>query len=126
MAKATDQSKAGSVTVATVAARDEARQIANKLEAVGIASVLTAEQDLDTQNRRHRFSEIKVQVSRADAMRAVQLLREKDGGASAPSGDAASVPQRSINLLGRADWRHGALGIVAIIGLAAFLAAWLF
>jgi len=126
MAKATDQSKAGSVTVATVPARDEARRIAGKLEAAGIACVLTAERDLDTPNRSHRFNEIKVQVSRADALRAVQLLREKDGEASAPSGDEACSTRRSSTPLSRGDWRQVTMGILAMVALAAFLAAWLF
>ena len=126
MAKATDQSKTGSVTVATVAARDEARRIAGKLEALGIACVLTAEKDLDRANGGLRFGEIKVQVGRADAMRAVQLLRDKDGGAGAPLGDQQDGSQRIVISPDRADWRQAALGILVIIGLAAVLAAWLF
>jgi len=129
MAKASDQSKAGSVTVATVRAREAAQRIAGKLEAVGIACFLTVERDLDTRtkvNRGKEISEIKVQVSRADAPRAVQLLRDKDDGGGAPPRNDEFVARRSRAWLPVEGWLQAALGIVAMVGLAALLAAWLF
>ena len=126
MAKATDQSKTGSVTVATVRAREEAHHIAGKLEAAGIACILTVERELDTPVHGNRFKEIKVQVSRADAPRAVQLLRDKDDHVGAlPRGDEF-IARRSGASLPVQGWRQAALGIVAMVGLAALLAAWLF
>jgi hypothetical protein len=129
MAKATDQSKAGSVTVATVRAREEAQRIASKLEAAGIACILTVERDPDTPtkgNRGKEISEIKVQVSRADALRAVQLLRDKENDGAARPRDDEFVARRSRTWLPVEGWRQAVLGIVAMVGLAALLAAWLF
>jgi len=126
MAKATDQSKAGSVTVATVRAREEAQRIASKLEAAGIACFLTVERTLVQPTKGHRFKEIKVQVSRADAMRAVQLLRDKDDGTGARPRTDEVVAQRSGSWLGGRDWRRAAISLIAMVGLAALLAAWLF
>jgi hypothetical protein len=129
MAKATDQSKAGSVTVATVRAREEATPIASKLEAAGIACILTVERDPDTANKRNRgkeISEIKVQVSRMDAQRAVQLLRDKENDGAARPWDNEFFARRSRGWLPVEGWRQAVLGIVAMVGLAALLAAWLF
>ena len=129
MAKATDQSKAGSVTVATVRSRQEATPIASKLEAAGIASNLTVERDPDTPTKRNRgkeIGEIKVQVSRADAQRAVQLLRDKVNDSAARPWDGEFVARQSGTWLPVKGWRQAVLGIVAMVGLAALLAAWLF
>lgn len=126
MAKATDQSKTGSVTVATVRAREEAQHIASKLAAAGIACFLTAERDPDTQIRVKRFKEIKVQVSRADAQRAVQLLRDKETDAGAPRCGNEAYARRLGTVWPVKGWRQAVLGIVAMVGLAALLAAWLF
>lgn len=126
MAKATDQSKTGSVTVATVRAREEAQRLAGKLEAAGIACFLTAERDLDRPIKGNRFNEIKVQVSRADALRAVQLLRDKDIEAGARPRARGFFARRLGTGLPIKGWRQAVLGIVAMVGLAALLAAWLF
>jgi len=126
MANPTDQSQTGNVTVATVRDRDEARPISSRLEAAGIACILTVERDADKAVKRHRFREIKIQVSRADATRAVQLLREKDGhDCVLPAGEATSA--RPPDTRKRpADWRQEVMGVIAIVGLAALLAWWLF
>ena len=126
MAKATDQSKTGSVTVATVRGRDEAQPIAQKLEAAGISCILTVERDLDRAVKGQRFKEIKVQVSRADALRAVRLLRDKDDDGGEPRQGIEFIARRLGAWLPVADWRQVVLGIVAMIGIAALLAAWLF
>jgi len=129
MAKATDQSKAGSVTVATVRAREEAMSIASKLEAAGISCVLTVERDPDTPiigNRGNKFSEIKVQVSRADAQHAVQLLRDKENDRIERPRDDEFVARRSRIWLPLKGWQQAVLGIVVMVGFAALLAAWLF
>lgn len=126
MAKATDQSKAGSVTVATVRAREEAAPIAGKLEAAGIVCILTVERDPDRPTTGRRFKEIKVQVSRADAVRAVQLLRDKEFDGAPPPRDNEFVAGRFATRLRVEGWRQAAVGIIAMIGLAALLAAWLF
>jgi len=126
MAKATDQSKAGSVTVATVRAREEAQLIASKLEAAGIACVLTVERDPVRPTQGHGFKEIKVQVSRADALRAVQLLRDKEDDATPRRREDEFVAQRSAARLRGGDWRQAAMGLIALVGLAVLLAAWLF
>ena len=127
MANPTDQSKTGSVTVATVCDREEARPISNKLEAAGIACTLTMEHGVDKRIQGNRFREIKIQVSRADATRAVQLLREKDEQGGAELGDAKTgAPPPPDTRMRPADWRREAVGVIAIVGLAALLAWWLF
>jgi hypothetical protein len=129
MAKATDQSKAGSVTIAIVRGREEAMPIASKLEAAGISCVLTLERDPDRPiigNRGNKFSEIKVQVSRADAQRAVQLLRDKENDGAVRPRDDQFVALRSRTWLPVEGWQQAVLGLVSMVGLAALLAAWLF
>jgi len=126
MANPTDQSKTGSVTVATVCDRDEARPISSKLEAAGIACMLTVEHDVDKRIKGNPYREIKIQVSRADATRAVQLLREKEDKDCARPGDAAIGTPPPDTRKHRVDWRQEVMGVIAIVGLAAFLAWWLF
>ena len=129
MAKATDQSKAGSVTIAIVRGREEAMPIASKLEAAGISCVLTLERDPDRPiigNRGNKFSEIKVQVSRADAQRAVHLLRDKENDGAVRPRDDRFVARRSRTWLPVEGWQQAVLGLVSMVGLAALLAAWLF
>ena len=126
MANPTDQSQTGNVTVATVRDRDEARPISSRLEAAGIVCILTVERDVDKPVKGHRFREIKIQVSRADAMRAVQLLREKDGHDCAPPPDESTSARPLDTRMRPADWRQEVMGVIAIVGLAALLAWWLF
>jgi hypothetical protein len=129
MAKATDQSKAGSVTVAIVRGREEAMPIARKLEGAGISCILTVERDPDKPiigNRSNKFSEIKIQVSRADAARAVQLLRAKENDGAVRPRDEEFVARRSRTWLPLKGWQQAVLGTVVMVGFAALLAAWLF
>ncbi len=90
MAKATDQSKTGYVTIATVRRRAEASQIVNKLQSAGIESLVTAERASESASAKYRwFYGVKVQVSRSDVSRALQTLQlsraEQDQSAPQPA-----------------------------------------
>ncbi len=85
MGKATDRAKTGSVTIATVRRREEARQVATRLEAAGIEWAIVEERlTVPASGGRYRPGGIKVQVDRSDAKRAIELLREQHGAAPAP------------------------------------------
>ena len=82
MAKATDRSKAGNVTVATVRKRDEAYRLVQQLEAAGMECALVEERlTVPAGAGRSRSGGIKVQVDRSVAKQAIELLREQNGAA---------------------------------------------
>jgi len=121
MGKATDRAKTGSVTVATVRRREEARQLATRLEAAGIESAIVEERlTVPASGGRHRPGGIKVQVDRSDAKRAIELLREQHGAAPAPEGRSFRVgAKRQVQAGG---WWRTALEAGAILALATSLA----
>ena len=130
MAKATDQSKTGYVTIATVRRRAEASQIVNKLQSAGIESLVTAERVAESASAKYRwFYGVKVQVSRSDVSRAVQALQ-----LSRAEQDQIARPQRgSENAAGLSrfqlkpdSWQEAAIAVGGIIAVAALLALWLF
>ena len=130
MAKATDQSKTGFVTIATVRRRAEASQIVNKLESAGIESVVTAERGSDSASAKYRwFYGIKVQVSRSNVSRALQVLQlsRAEQEQSAPhqrkSEIAAGLSLFQFNL---DSWQEAVIAVGFIIAVAALLALWLF
>jgi len=130
MAKATDQSKTGYVTIATVRHRAEASQIVNTLESAGIDSMVTVERASEPASANHRwFYGVKVQVSRSDVSRALQVLQllRAEQDASAPqrrkSELAAGLAHFQFNL---DSWQEAAIAVGVIIAVAAFLALWLF
>jgi hypothetical protein len=128
MAKASDQSKTGFITIATVPSRAEARAIAAKLEAAGIQSLLSVERAMQPQSTGNRwFGGTKVQVTRSDVERALRVLQrprgEEGGSREAVSEATEANSRRRIDL---DSWRGAALAVSAMIALAALLALWLF
>jgi len=130
MAKATDQSKTGYVTIATVRRRAEASQIVNKLQSAGIESLVTAERASESASAKYRwFYGVKVQVSRSDVSRALQTLQlsRAEQDQSAPqqrkSENAAGLSHFQLKL---DSWQEAAIAVGIIIAVAAFLALWLF
>lgn len=130
MAKATDQSKTGYVTIATVRSRAEARQIAAKLESAGIESLVTVERAGDSPSTKIPwFSGVKIQVSRPDVQRALNALQisraEQDESArqERKSENAAGASRFQLNLNG---WQEATVVVSAIIAVAGLLALWIF
>ena len=120
MAKATDAAKTGSVTIATVRRREEARQVATRLEAAGIEWAIVEERlTVPASGGRYRPGGIKVQVDRSDAKRAIELLREQHGAAPAPNRSFRVGAKRQLRAGG---WRRTALEASAILALATLLA----
>jgi hypothetical protein len=127
MAKATEKSTIGYVTIATVGSRDDARRITNKLESAGIeCSLIDERSSMIGGLGRLRFGGIKVQVERSNVMRAVQLLKDK------ANDDASKLQHRTFGRhafrfhLGLNGWQRAAIEITAIVAVAMLLAAWLF
>ena len=127
MAKATEKSKIGQITIATVRNREAARWITTKLESAGIECSLIDERGSTVGGMgRLRLGGIKVQVERADVTRAVQLLKEKADEDISLLHESGSV-QRVVRVrLGIEGWKRHASEIIVIVVLAAILAAWLF
>jgi len=130
MAKATDQSKTGYVTIATVRSRAEARQIVTKLESAGIESLLTVERAAESTSTKYRwFSGVKIQVSRSDVQRALHALQmsRAEQAESAPqeckSENATGASRFQLNLN---SWQEAAIVVSAIIAVAGLLALWVF
>lgn len=130
MAKATDQSKTGYVTIATVRSRAEARQIAAKLESAGIESLVTVERAGDSPSTKNRwFSGVKIQVSRSDVQRALNALQmsraelDESTPRERKSENATGASRFQLNLNG---WQEAAIVVSAIIAVAGLLALWIF
>jgi hypothetical protein len=127
MAKATEKSKIGYVTIATVRSRDDARRITAKLESAGIECSLIEERvSVVGGLSRLRFGGIKVQVERSNVIRAVQLLRDKANDGASKSDNGASFWRAFRVRLGLNDWHRAAIEIAVIAAAAALLAAWMF
>ncbi len=107
MAKATDRAKTGSVTIATVRRREEARQVATRLEAAGIEWAIVEERlTVPASGGRYRPGGIKVQVDRSDAKRAIELLREQHAD-RACAGESLVPCGRQASGAGRRMVAHG-------------------
>lgn len=130
MAKATDQSKTGFVTVATVRSRAEARQLAATLESAGLESLTTVERAVESLSAKDRgFNGVKVQVSRADVPRALQALQmsRAEVEESIPRQRKTETPAGSSRFqLNLTNWQEAVLAVAGMIGVAALLALWLF
>jgi len=130
MAKATDQSKTGYVTIATVRSQIEARQIAAKLELAGIESFLTVDRAADSPSTKFRwFNGTKVQVSRSDVQRALHALQlsRAAGDESAPrERKSENAPVSFRFQLNLNSWQEAAIVVSAIIAVAGLLALWIF
>ena len=128
MAKASDQSKTGFVTIATVRSRAEAQEIVAKLKAAGIESLLSSERAAQVQLPGSRwFGGTKVQVRRSDvgtALRALQRSGENEPAAHKSADESASVTARwRVDL---DSWHGAALAVLGITAVASVLALWLF
>ncbi len=125
MAHATENSKIGYITIATVHQRQEARSIAAKLAAAAIECLL-----VDERNTAQRalgklgLGEIKVQVKRQDVKRALQLLHGQGDEANARGDDLPRrVRRASFRFTG---WKRTVAEFAAIIAVAGLLALLLF
>ncbi len=128
MAKASDQSKTGFVTIATVRSRAEAQEIVTKLKAAAIESLLSAERAAQVQLPGSRwFGGTKVQVRRSDvgsALRALQRSRENEPGSHKRADKSAAVTTRLR--LDLDSWYGAAIAVLGITAIASVLALWLF
>ena len=128
MARASDQSKTGFVTITTVRSRAEAREICDKLKSAGIESLLSVERGAQfSPTGSPWLGGIKVQVSRANVEAALRALQRSRGDAGRSSESVSETPR--ANSRPRVDldsWRGAAMAVAAIIALAAVLALWLF
>ena len=127
MAHATDNSKLGYVTIATVHGRTDARAIAAQLEAAAIECLL-----VDERGRAQlalgelRLGEIKVQVNRRDVSRALQLLRGHENQSSVSAAERDS-PRREPRRFDRiTGWKLTLLEAAALIAVAGLLALLLY
>jgi hypothetical protein len=127
MANATEKPKVGTVTIATVGSRDEARRITAKLQSARIESLaiderVSALHDLN----KLRFGGIKIQVSRSDAACAVRLLRQKgEDDNSSLHRDARAKRWYPVQLRLN-GWKRTVIEVAAVVAVAALLAALLF
>jgi hypothetical protein len=127
MAKATEKSKTGYVTIATVRSRDDARRMTTKLESAGIeCSIVDEKSSMIGGLGRLRFGGIKVQVERSNVTRAVQLLRDKTNDDGSKLQHNAFVRHPFRMRLGLNGWQRAAIEIAVIVAVAVLLAAWLF
>ena len=127
MAKATEKSKIGYVTIATVRSWDDARRLTTKLESAGIECSLIDERgSMIGGLGRLRFGGIKVQVERSNVTRALQLLRDKANDDGSKLHHGAFVRHRFRIRLGLNGWQRAAIEITVIVAVAILLAAWLF
>jgi hypothetical protein len=128
MAKASDQSKTGFVTVATVRSRGEAQTIAAKLKAAGIESLLSVERTAQfPPPGSHWFGGTKVQVSRSDVEAALRALHRSPVASAAwaeVDRDSVGAAARSRSTLD--SWRGAAAAVLGMIAVASLLALWLF
>jgi hypothetical protein len=127
MAKATERSKTGFVTIAIVRSHEDARRITTKLESAGIECSLMDEQgSMIGGLGRLRFGGVKVQVERSKVTRAVQLLRDRANDGASKSDNGASLWRAFRVRLGLNGWQRAAIEIAVIAAVAALLAAWIF
>lgn len=124
MARTTEQ-KTGNVTVATIGNRAEARRLAELLDAGGVASQFMDERNSPAGLTRARLGGIKVQVARAEAKHAIEILKQRDLGAAPapPRAWAGHWSQLRWELDGRVTL---VLQAAAIVAFAAALAALVF
>jgi len=127
MANATDKPKTGSVTIATVKNNEGARRMANQLKSSGIDCSLVDERDAPLGGLgRDRFGGIKVQVSRVDVERAVQLLSQRAGQAEARAPVTVSLPA-AFRFWRKVDgWQRIAIELAGVLAFAGLLAAFLY
>jgi hypothetical protein len=128
VARASDQSKTGFVTIATVRSRAEAQEIVAKLKAASIESLLSSERAAQVQLPGSRwFGGTKVQVRRSDvgtALRTLQRSRE-----DAPGSHKSTDKNAALKVRWRLDldsWQGAVIAFLGITAIASVLALWLF
>jgi hypothetical protein len=127
MAHATDRPKVGYVTVATVHDRHEARAIAEKLEAAAIECLLINERSMaPLALGKLGLGEFKVQVTRRDVSRALQLLRGQVDKSKLTVVDAGSAWRVRRMLEGLSGWKLTMLEAIALVAVAGLLAMLLY
>jgi hypothetical protein len=120
MADATDKPRISYVTIATLHYRAEAQPIVSTLAAAGIRCLLTDESEVVAGvPAGDRQVEFKVQVSRGDVGRALELL-SNHARASSPS--VVSSPRRRVVSIHIGAGRGLVLALVGLIGAAGLLA----
>jgi hypothetical protein len=126
MSNATKKPEVGSVTIATVGTEEEARKVTAALDAGGIKWTKTRERGSTGDGSAKRpLAGIKIQVSSADARRAVQFLSERGGHTEAESPRMwATRPSRWH--IGVDSWKRSAIEVAALVAVAGLLAALVF
>ena len=109
---------------------EEALRITNKLKAANIESCLADERTVVGRGKRKAsLGGVKIQVSRSEAKRAIQILQdlqEKSAGEISPDGNCAA-PENRVRAWFRVDsWIRAGMGVVAILSLAGSVARALF
>ena len=127
MPQSTDKPKAENVTISTVRTPEEALRITNKLKAATIESCLADERTVVGRGKRKAsLGGVKIQVSRSEAKRAIQILhdtQEKSAGEVLPARDYAA-PKNGVGAWFRTDsWSRAAIGVAAFLSLAGALLA---
>jgi hypothetical protein len=127
MSNATKKPEVGNVTIATVGSEDEARKVTVALESGGIKWSKTKERgSAGIGPAKRPLAGIKIQVSAADARRAIQLLSEKGGSVRPVSPRIASTHRLTRWHVGLDSWKRSAIEVAALVAVAALLAALLF
>ncbi len=127
MPQSTDKPRAENVTISTVRTPEEALRITNKLTAANIESCLADERTVVGRGKRKAsLGGVKIQVSRSEAKRAIQILQdlqEKSAGEIAPDGNCAA-PENRVRAWFRADsWTPAAMVVAAFLSVAGALLA---
>jgi hypothetical protein len=119
MANAAEKRQAGNVTVATVRNDEEALRVTGKLDSSGIKWLKVDERAPGGARRAGGTGEIKIQVSRSDVRRALELLGEKRESARgrAPESEA---------FRGDNGWKRSVIEAGAVLLFGALLGSLLF
>jgi len=127
MSNATKKPEVGTVTIATVATEEEAQRVTNALDSGGIKWTKTKERGSTGQGAAKRpLAGLKIQVSSADARRAVQLLSEK-GAHERPSSPGRAAARPGIRWrIGADGWKRSAIEVAALVAVAGLLATLVF
>lgn len=127
MPQSTETAKAENVTISTVRTPEEALRITTKLKAASIESCLADERTVVGRGKtKARLGGVKIQVSRAEAKRAIQLLQnvqEQIAGVVLPERHSSVPGSESRSWFRRDSWMRAAAEVAAILSLAGALLA---
>ena len=120
MANAAEKRHAGNVTVATVRNDEEALRVTGKLDSAGIKWLKVDERAPGARSRRGRVTgEIKIQVSRSEVRRALELLREKRGSSGERTAESELMPPDN-------GWKRSVIEAGAVLLFGVLLGSLLF